>query len=84
VKIRRGPAAVIGDEHRKTPLSTLCGWEGAVSRKIRKPEDLCLYIYPRGLGLKFIHFEDEKWNPLIDLFDQGIFFCMLYICYNSL
>ena len=63
MKIRRGPAAVIGDEHRKKPLSTLCGWEGAVIRMIRKPEDLCLYIYPRGLGLKSIHFEDENGIP---------------------
>ena len=63
MKIRRGPAAVIGDEHRKTSLSTLCGWEGAVSRKIRKPEDLCLYIYLRGLRLKSIHFEDENGIP---------------------
>ena len=63
MKIRRGPAAVIGDERRKMPLSTLCGWEGAVSRKIRKPEDLCLYIYLRGLRLKFIHFEDENGIP---------------------
>ena len=63
MEIRRGPAAVIGDEHRKTPLFTLCGWEGAVNRKIRKPEDLCLYIYPRGLRLKVIHLEDENGIP---------------------
>ena len=63
MKNRRGPAAVIGDENRKTPLFTLCGWEGTVSRKIRKPEDLCLYFYPHGLGLKFMHFEDENGIP---------------------
>jgi len=70
VKIRRGPAAVIGDERRRVPLSgiqisspvllqqppyaqifwlahiieikvrLIAGWEGAVSRIIRKSEDL--------------------------------------------
>jgi len=40
VKIGGGPAAVIGDEHRKKPLSRSPGWEGAVSRMIRKSENL--------------------------------------------
>jgi len=35
-----GPAAVIGDENRLMPLSIESGWEGAVSRMIREPEDL--------------------------------------------
>ena len=40
VKFGDGPAAVIGDEHRRMPLSGLTGWEGAVIRVIRKSEDL--------------------------------------------
>jgi hypothetical protein len=40
VKFGDGPAAVIGDEHRRTPLSDSTGWEGAVIRMIRKSEDL--------------------------------------------
>jgi hypothetical protein len=53
VRIRRGPAAVTGDERRSrnhcprfhdtvdfSKRSSTCGWEGAVSRTIRKPEDL--------------------------------------------
>jgi hypothetical protein len=39
VKIGDGPAAVIGDEHCKTPLLGI-RWEGAVSRTIRESEDL--------------------------------------------
>jgi len=40
VKFGSGPAAVIGDERRRMPLSGLTGWEGAVIRMIRKSEDL--------------------------------------------
>ena len=40
VKFGDGPAAVIGDEHRRMPLSGLTGWEGAVIRVIRESEDL--------------------------------------------
>jgi hypothetical protein len=48
VQFRRGPAAVTGDESREMPLpdteqSLSVGWEGAVSRMIRKPEDLLSY-----------------------------------------
>ena len=39
VEVGDGPAAVIGDEHCKTPLLGI-RWEGAVSRTIRKSEDL--------------------------------------------
>ena len=39
MKIGDGPAAVIGDKHRKMPLSVL-RWEGAVSRIIRESENL--------------------------------------------
>ena len=38
VRIRRGPAAVTGDENRLSHC--LEGWEGAASRVIRKSEDL--------------------------------------------
>jgi hypothetical protein len=40
VKFGNGPAAVIGDEDHRMPLSDLIGWEGAVIRMIRKSEDL--------------------------------------------
>ena len=40
VKDRRGPAAVTGDEPCTSHFSAVAGWEGAGSRKIRKPEDL--------------------------------------------
>jgi len=42
VKFRRGPAAVTGDENRIMPLKSplLVIWEGAMSRTIRKSEDL--------------------------------------------
>ncbi len=42
VKIRRGPAAVTGDERRKMPLPIR--WEGAAGRMIRKPEDLLVLV----------------------------------------
>ena len=38
VRIRYGPAAVIGDELRQKPLFRM-GWEGAEMRTIRKSED---------------------------------------------
>jgi len=44
VQIRRGPAAVIGDEDRMTPLFRKMEWEGAASRVIREPEDLPMKI----------------------------------------
>jgi hypothetical protein len=41
VQIRRGPAAVTGDESRRLPLPRRqTRWEGAANRTIRKPEDL--------------------------------------------
>jgi len=44
VQIRRGPAAVTGDERRMMPLFRKMGWEGAASRVIREPEDLPMKI----------------------------------------
>jgi len=54
VRIRRGPAAVTGDESCNLPLSK--GREGAASRKIREPEDLPVnaMVGPRGQGDKSI------------------------------
>ena len=40
MQVRDGPAAVIGDENRKEPLSGKSWWEGAASRVIRESEDL--------------------------------------------
>lgn len=61
VRIRRGPAAVTGDERCNRPLRTTIRvnevsprpWEGAVSRTIRKPEDL------PGCRFDCRSFEDE-------------------------
>ena len=42
--VKRGPAAVTGDEHHDKPLSAyVTGWEGVISRSIREPEDLPVY-----------------------------------------
>ena len=41
VKNRRGPAAVTGDENRNY-ATVRNGWEGAMNRMIRKPEDLLM------------------------------------------
>jgi len=40
VRIRRGPAAVNGDENLESHCFAEARWEGQVSRMIRKPEDL--------------------------------------------
>jgi len=40
VQVGNGPAAVTGDENREMPLAGVCSWEGAVTRMIRKSEDL--------------------------------------------
>jgi hypothetical protein len=40
VRVRRGPAAVNGDESRDSHCFAEARWEGMVSRMIRKPEDL--------------------------------------------
>jgi hypothetical protein len=40
VQIGDGPAAVTGDENRSMSLPAKPGWEGAVSRMIRKSENL--------------------------------------------
>jgi hypothetical protein len=52
VKIRRGPAAVTGDESRRLPLF-VCKWEGAGIRLIREPEHLILTLIKLNLrGLR--------------------------------
>jgi hypothetical protein len=40
VRVRRGPAAVNGDESHESHWSAVPGWEGVVSRVIRKSENL--------------------------------------------
>jgi len=77
VKIGDGPAAVTGDENRSMSLSALCKWEGAVSRMIRKSENLpeieVLYASAdRGIACDL---EDKKGHPRIDESRSGDFFC---------
>jgi iron complex outermembrane receptor protein len=68
VQIGDGPAAVTGDENRSMSLSFEPRWEGAVSRMIRKSEDLpesfymlCLRGQRHTLILRI-----KKGNPRID------------------
>ena len=64
MKIGDGPAAVTGDENRSMSLPVKSGWEGAVSRIIRKSEDLpevaaCYTSADRGI----YDLEDRKGHP---------------------
>ena len=68
MKIGGGPAAVTGDENHSMSLSDYLRWEGVVSRRIRKPENLpeVVVLYAsvdRGMTCDL---EDKKGNPRID------------------
>lgn len=51
MRIRRGPAAVTGDEPLISHCSDESGWEGETSRVIREPEDLPMALLLRGTAV---------------------------------
>jgi hypothetical protein len=72
VQIRRGPAAVTGNESRN--YATVSRWEGAAGRMIRKPEDLLKSLLQ--LGLVDGTTASEDWNtasPVPLHGDRGFF-----------
>ena len=75
MKIGDGPAAVTGDENRIMSLPVESGWEGAVSRKIRKSEDLpesCTFYASADRGIYDL--EDRKGHPGSMKIGPGFFF----------
>ena len=75
MKIGGGPAAVTGDENRSMSLPVKPGWEDAVSRIIRKSEDLpesCTFYASVDRGIYDL--EDRKGHPGSIKIGPGFFF----------
>ncbi len=79
VKIRNGPAAVIGDERRNEPLFICSKGEGVVSRENRKSEDLSERGWNTSADQRYLgKFEEEQGIPGSIAIDPGIFFYPIY------
>ncbi len=78
VKFRDGPAAVIGDENCRKPLSVKNRREGAVSRMIHKSEDLPEYhndmSHVVGAGNKILDKKRDTLDRLIQQSARGFVF----------